>query len=389
MLPVLTYLLQANTALLLFFLAYSLVLRRLTFYGLNRLFLLFGMVFSVVYPLIDFAELARRNETLFRPIQRTIDWQIWEAIPQQTDGGSSWIWLVAVFWFGVGIMTVRLAVQLLSLYRIHRCSQPATYKGFRFRAVSENFNPFSFGQTIYLNPSRHSAEELGPILQHERVHVREWHTLDVLLAELGTVFFWFNPASWFLKRAIKENLEFGVDRQMLRSGLDAKNYQYMLVRIGGLRVSLATNFTELTIKKRIGMMNRKPSSRRLMASYSLLLMILITLILSKMPGASVNWERGITTDAGNFSIDPKNAFAVIDTPNGTLNLIRNIQLKHRKAGSEPPTELILFSKNSEGRGMDVYVKIKDDQIEEIKILALASPHFSANNSSKKPLASLK
>ncbi|WP_421829025.1 M56 family metallopeptidase [Larkinella sp.] len=387
--PVLTYLLQANTALLLFVLAYFLGLRRLTFYGLNRLFLLFGMVFSVVYPLIDFAELARRNETLFRPIQRTIDWEILEAIPQQTDGGSIWIWLVAVFWSGVGIMTVRLVVQLLSLYRIQRRSHPATYKGFRFRAVHENFNPFSFGQTIYLNPSRHPVDELGPILQHERLHVREWHTLDVLLAELSTIFFWFNPVSWLLKRAVRENLEFRVDQHMLQSGLDAKNYQYMLVRIGGLRVTLATNFTELTIKKRIGMMNRKPSSRRLMASYSLLLMILITLILPKMPVASANRKRGILSVAGNFSIDPKNAFAVIDTPNGTLNLIRTIQLKHRKAGTKPPTELILFSKNSEGRGMDVYVKIKDDQIEQIKILALASPHFSANNSSKKPLASLK
>ena len=387
--PVLTYLLQANTALALFFVAYYLVLRRLTFYGLNRLFLLFGMVFSAIYPIIDFPDLGSSKPVLVSSIQGMVSWKILEAIPQQTDGGSIWTLLLVVIYSGVGVMTVRLAMQLLSLYGIHRCAQPATYKGFRFRAVHENFNPFSFGQTIYLNPSRHSEEELGPILQHERIHVREWHTLDVLLAELGTVFFWFNPVSWFLKRAIKENLEFGVDRQMLQSGFDAKNYQYMLVRIGGLRVTLATNFTELTIKKRIGMMNRKPSSRWFTVSYSLLLVILITLILPKMPGASVNRERGILPVAGNFSIDSKNAFAVIDTPNGTLNLIRTIQLKHRKAGTKPPTELILFSKNSEGRGMDVYVKIKDDQIEEIKILALASPHFSANNSSKKPLASLK
>ncbi|KAA9355133.1 M56 family metallopeptidase [Larkinella humicola] len=386
---VLIYLLQANTALLLFFLAYYLVLRRLTFYGLNRLSLLFGMVFSVIYPVIDFPDLSSSKPVLVSSIQRMVSWTVLETIPQQTADGSQWTWLVVVFWSGVGVMAVRLAVQLLSLHRIHRSAQPTTYKGFRFRAVHENFNPFSFGQTIYLNPSRHSEEELAPILQHERVHVREWHTLDVLLAELSTIFFWFNPVSWLLKRAVKENLEFSVDRQMLQTGFDARNYQYMLVRIGGLRATLATNFTELTIKKRIGMMNRKPSSRRLMASYSLLLMILVTLSLPKIPGASVNRERGITTDAGNFSIDPKNAFAVIDTPNGTLNLIRNIQLKHRKAGSEPPTELILFSKNSEGRGMDVYVKIKDDQIEQIKILALASPHFSANNFSKKPLASLK
>ncbi|WP_138989983.1 M56 family metallopeptidase [Larkinella sp. C7] len=383
MLPVLIYLLQANAALLLFFLAYFLVLRRLTFYGLNRLFLLFGMIFSVVYPLIDFSEFARKNETLFRPIQRTIDWGILEAIPQQTDGGNIGTWLVVVFWSGLGVMTVRLAVQLLSLCRIHRRAQPATYKGFRFRAVSENFNPFSFGPTIYLNPSRHSEEELGPILQHERVHVREWHTLDVLLAELGTVFFWFNPVSWFLKRAIKENLEFRVDQQMLRSGFDAKNYQYILVRIGGLRVTLATNFTELTIKKRIGMMNRKPSSWHFTVSYSLLLVILIVLIFPKIAPETVGRIGKTKAAVGRISDLFYNQGIEVDTPNGTANLIRTIQLKHQKAGTKPPTELILFTKNSVGRGMDVFVKLNGDQIEQARVIALAPPHFSANSLSQK------
>ena len=48
-----TYLLPANVALVLFYGAYRLVLRQLTFYGLNRLFLAFGIVFSAAYPTID------------------------------------------------------------------------------------------------------------------------------------------------------------------------------------------------------------------------------------------------------------------------------------------------------------------------------------------------
>jgi hypothetical protein len=379
--PVLTYLLQANAALLLFFLVYSLVLRRLTFYSLNRFFLLFGMVFSVLYPVINFPNL-NSKPVIVSSIQRTINWKIGEVIPQQTAIESQWTWLAVVFWSGVGVMTVRLAVQLLSLYGIHRRAQPATYKGFRFRAVHENFNPFSFGQTIYLNPTRHPADELGPILHHEQIHVREWHTLDVLLAELGTVFFWFNPVSWFLKRAVKENLEFSVDRQMLQTGFDAKNYQYMLVRISGLRVTLATNFTELTVKKRIGMMNRKPSSRRLIVSYGLLLMIVTVLVFPKMTPENIRRIGKSKTAYGRDSNRLHFQAMDVDTPNGTANLIRNIQLKHRKAGTKPPTELILFTKNSAGRGMDVFVKLNRGQIEQAYVIALAPPHFSANSLSQ-------
>lgn len=385
----LLYLLQASTALVLFFLGYCLVFRRLTFYALNRLFLLVGIIFSIVYPLIDLAELSKGSALLTNPIHLAIDWHVVESIQSQAHFRGGWPLVLFVFWSGVGLMTLRLLVQLMSFVHIHRKTSWALHNGIRFRQIDDDFNPFSFWQTIYLNPAKHSPEELEPILQHEQIHVSEWHTLDILLAELCLVFFWFNPVSWFIKKAMKENLEFRVDQQLLKGGFDAKNYQYMLVRIGGLRVTLATNFTELTLKKRIGMMNRKPSPRKLMTSYILLLVIVGILILSKMPGASVNRTREMASMASDFSMNPETAFAVIDTPNGTLNLIKQIQLKSRKAGKEPPNELILFSKNSAGRGMDVYVKLKDDQIEQLKILALAPPHFSERNFSTKPLGKLK
>ncbi|GAB3897038.1 hypothetical protein GCM10028803_15090 [Larkinella knui] len=387
--PLSIYLLQANTALLLFFLGYRIGLRRLTFFVLNRLFLLFGLVFSVVYPLIDFPIVAKSNATVIGPIQRAMDWEVLAAIPEQTALQGSWHLVLIVFWAGVGIMALRLAVQLGSLYHLHRKAQPTSYKGFRFRAVRDDFNPFSFWQTIYLNPARHANEELVPILQHEQIHVAEWHTLDVLLAEWSTVFFWFNPASWLIRQAIKENLEFRVDQRMLETGLDSKNYQYMLVRVGGLKAALGINFTTLTIKKRIGMMNREPSSRKRIASYSLLPVILLVLILPKTTRETGVRLGTAKTAFGNFLIDRQSPLAVVDTPNGTANLVREIRLKSRKAGKVPPTELILFSKNSAGRGMDVYVKLDGDQIEQAKILALAPPDFIPNERAEKPLGNIK
>ncbi|QDA59870.1 M56 family metallopeptidase [Hymenobacter jejuensis] len=268
----LLYLVKANGALVLFGLAYYVVLRRLTFYTLNRAFLLFALLFSAAYPLLDIGQLFARQQELGATLQLIApDWQAL-AVPTPT-GFDYWQLLVSVYWVGMGLMAARLLGQLASLYRLHRTSPPAQVLGMRVRRLSGDLNPFSFGQTIYLNPEQHRPEELPMILQHEQVHVSQGHTLDVLLAQAQVVAFWFNPAAWLLKQAIQENLEFVTDRKVLQTGLDSRAYQYSLVRLNGLAQSssLVNNFNFLTLKNRIAMINKKRSSAVHLLSYALLL----------------------------------------------------------------------------------------------------------------------
>lgn len=376
------YLFQANVALVLFFLGYQLVFRQLTFYGLNRFFLLFGLLFSVSYPLIDFAGLIRPQDSLISPVPWAFDWKMIAASVVTEPGWNGWEWVLTGFWAGFGLMAMRFLVQLASVYHLHRQSKPALTNGIRFRVVSDDFTPFSFGPTIYLNPARHSSTELGPILRHEQFHVREWHTLDVLLAEGITIFFWFNPVSWFVKWAIKENLEFRVDQRMLEAGMDAKTYQYLLVQIGGTKTDLGTNFTAPILRKRIGMMNRKPSARACKNYYPLLFLVLLTiLILPKLESYRVQAATPLAAISGAFSSQSNN-LAALDTLAGTANRIREIQRKNKKNG-KALREMILFTKNRVGVGMDLHVKMNDDRIEELKILALASPEFTQQRLHKK------
>jgi len=258
------YLLRVNIALVLFYLVYFLVLRRLTFYTLNRAFLLFGIGFSVVYPFVDLSTLmARHQEFNHQIIYFQPDWMVGQLTQRQT-AFNYWQVLPVILWAGVSLMLGRFLMQLASLYRIHLLSRPARYLHFLFRQVTENINPFSFGRNIYLNPDKHTLQELGPILQHEHIHVQDRHTLDVLVSELCTAFFWFNPGAWLLNLAVKQNLEFIADRKVLSTGLDSKIYQYSLVRISSLNrngSALANNFNFLNLKTRIAMMNKKPSTR--------------------------------------------------------------------------------------------------------------------------------
>jgi len=270
-------LLKINLVLLLFAAAYHLVLRRLTFYMLNRCFLVLGILFSTVYPFIDLTDFFH---------QQQMDNGVVAYLPQLNQQAAdlmpkgflinNWPILSAVFYLGVLFMTLRLAVQFISLYKIHRKSSPGKVANYQVRLLKESVSPFSFWQTVYVNPNLHSDNELDAILAHEMVHVKQWHTLDIILAELSVVFYWFNPGVWLMKKAVKENLEFITDQRILKKGMDKKAYQYSLLGVGQLNASVAivNNFNLSDLKKRIQMMNLKRSSKINLGRYALVVPVL-------------------------------------------------------------------------------------------------------------------
>ena len=192
-----------------------------------------------------------------------------------------WYWAEITFWVGVFAFTVRFLVQLFSLYKMNLRSKPAMIDDLAIKIIEGDAGPFSFWQNIYINPDKHTQDDLHAILQHEQVHVEEWHVLDVLLAEISTIFYWFNPGVWLIKKAIKENLEFITDRKIVQQGIDRKAYQYSLLSVGLATTSnsIVNNFNLSTIKKRIIMMNTQQSSRLNLTRYTFVLPVITILLL--------------------------------------------------------------------------------------------------------------
>ncbi len=287
------YLLKVNVALVLFYAGYHVVLRRYTFHKLNRFYLLTGLIYSALYPLADLSGILDTHEGLKKKILvLTPDWQnsVSGMMSQAEDqAGVYWQIALIVFWTGVIFMSLRLGIQLISLLRLHLQSSVFSSGEIRFRKISKPVNPFSFWRSIYVNPECHEASELQSILEHEQVHVKQLHTFDVLLAELSTVFYWFNPGVWLMKKAIKANLEFITDREVIQSGIDSKKYQYALLKINVLpQNSLpVNNFHFLTIKRRIAMINKKPTGRINLGGYLLILpaIMLSVLVVSASKGS--------------------------------------------------------------------------------------------------------
>jgi beta-lactamase regulating signal transducer with metallopeptidase domain len=273
-------LLKINLVLILFSATYYLVLRRLTFYSLNRAFLVFGIVFSSAYPFINLTGFltGRNSVPAFVP---ELNQQVSQLVKQNA---VPFIWqiLSILFYAGVVLMALRLLVQFISLYRMHQNSSPDKLNQYPVRILTDEVSPFSFWQTIYINPGLHKKEDLPNILAHEKVHVEQWHTLDIILAEICVVFYWFNPGVWLMKKAVRENIEFITDARILRKGIDKKAYQYSLLDVGTLQPSVAivNNFNLSDLKKRIKMMNARRSSKVNLTRYMLVLPVLMCVTLA-------------------------------------------------------------------------------------------------------------
>lgn len=279
------YLLKANLSILIFYFGYRLFLKQFTFYSLNRIYLLFALIYSGLYPLINLGDLFKSNPEIKQQINNiSPDWQQSVSYVNSSNvvpDSIYWQMIILVFWAGVILMMGRLIIQLSSLLVLHRKSEQAVSGDLNYRIVRKKVNPFSFWKTIYLNPEYHEPRELHSILEHEQVHVNQLHSLDVMIAEICTVFNWFNPGAWLIKDAIQANLEFITDLEVLNSGIDSKEYQYALLKINVLPQNKlpVNNFHLLTIKRRIAMMNKKQSRRIKKGIYIFLLPAIMCLVL--------------------------------------------------------------------------------------------------------------
>ncbi|HET9505560.1 MAG TPA: M56 family metallopeptidase, partial [Hymenobacter sp.] len=234
----LLYLLKAHMVLALSVAAYYGLLRRLTFFRLNRAYLLLALLFAAVYPALPMPGLLPA-EVPTAPL--VVAWTLPNApatgpavaLPPPATPGPDWPLLaLGLYASGVAVLLGRLLVQLLALARLRRATRPThTAAGAPYRELPAPGDPFSFGRTIYLYPGQHTAAELAVVVTHEQAHVRQGHTLDVLLAHVGTALFWPSPAAWLLRRAVLDNLEYLADAATLRTGLDRRAYQYCLLQL--------------------------------------------------------------------------------------------------------------------------------------------------------------
>ncbi|TDD97484.1 M56 family metallopeptidase [Flavobacterium cellulosilyticum] len=274
----LIYSLKSNGLIGMFFLAYYILLRKETFFNSNRWFLLLGLITSVVLPLVVFTK-----TVWVKPIPNNFDWsKIPVATPVVNETLEiNWYLILAILYLiGIVLLTLKFVFDFRSLHQVLKGKTIQHQADYKLLDVTKNVAPFTYFNYIVYNSSLYSAAELANILEHEKVHSTQNHTVDVLISRLFCIAFWFNPFMWLYKKAIIQNLEFIADSEASKNIADKKAYQLTLLKITTQQncVAITNHFFQSLIKKRIVMLNKNQSKKRNYWKYVAVLPALIAFV---------------------------------------------------------------------------------------------------------------
>jgi TonB family protein len=255
------YLVQSTMTLMVLYAVYWLFLRRDTFFHINRFYLILTLLLSLIMPLFDIRLFANGPVSPVTILLDTVTITP-EKLEKVRSGHLSWFEMAGVIYLtGIAIFTIRFMIQLIQLGLIVRRNKITRREGMKIVFVDRGYSPFSFFNLVFIRKEYYVDDKLTPVLTHEKVHIRQFHTLDLLLAEIVTIVQWFNPFAWLLGRSIKTNHEFLADEGVLKKGFLKRDYQTLILNEAmGLQVNnLTNNFNVSLIKNRIKMMTKSRS----------------------------------------------------------------------------------------------------------------------------------
>ncbi|MGQ8335234.1 TonB family protein [Sunxiuqinia sp. A32] len=264
------YLLESGVSLGALSMIYFMFLRKETFFKANRLFLLFSIVFSSVLPFFHLKiwEVGNSSKLVVSNYGAP---NMLETITVNSSRLSSFLadWistsnmLISGYLFVAIVMFLLIFFRIFQIFRIISKGQMVQKDGIKYVYINEDSSPYSFLDYLFVSNNLESKPGWEKMLAHESEHIRQGHTVDILILELVSIFQWFNPFYWLLRRIIKENHEYMADQAVLNKGVAIDLYKEILVtQFIGTQFSIANNFNSSLIKSRLKMMTKMKSSNK-------------------------------------------------------------------------------------------------------------------------------
>ncbi|MDN0073002.1 M56 family metallopeptidase [Bacteroides caecigallinarum] len=384
------YLLQVNLGIILFYALYKLICTRDTLFNSRRLILILALILPFIIPLIDIREWMETRDSLVMLTNFDYSTTIPEIVvgTAGTEPGNQVFviseWIKNIYIAGILALSVRLIVQTISLYLIILRTPEKTVNGIRIKCMKDKSGPFSFFNWIFLNPDNVKEEEMSEILTHEMAHVRQKHSIDVIISELVNICCWINPFAWLMKREVRLNLEFLADRKVMDAGFATKSYQYHLLGLTySHKYGLSNNFNFSHLKQRIIMMNKKKTNGAGHIKYALFAIPAFALLLAGNISCSSEATKTddvkenaatVKPDVEEVPIDKPvtkdEAFAVVEQmpefPGGMKELMTYLKdnIKYPKAAQD---------KKVQGRVIVQFVVEKDGTPTEFNVVRSVDP----------------
>lgn len=274
--PWIDYLLKVAVFLAAVYLFYHYLLRNDVHFLGNRLFLLAMLPVSFLLPLAPLQSPFR--SLTFYPALLSAS----PAMPAAAPAAPVFaVIAIALYWTVAALFVLRILFHLLHLYRLQRRHPRERLQNVTLVRVGSPIPPFSFFNRIFLHTVKSiDAVEIRQIISHESVHIRQLHSLDILLMELAVALQWFNPVVWLYRKALKETHEYLADREVIAQGFNADGYRLLLFeqQFGAKLFEFASHLKQSQIKRRMFMMNRMEGAAK--APYKIILALPLIALLA-------------------------------------------------------------------------------------------------------------
>lgn len=264
-----------------FYLAYLALFQNRKQFLFNRIYLPVSLALSFLVPLITFttvnyieAPVADANSFAFLN-QAAVATEMYSESPE--------LWPHYLFGFyilGIAGFLLHLMAGHFNAIRMVQKSRVKNLFGCRVHITQKDVHPFSFFNKIVLSENTLNSPNLKMIVTHENIHVKEKHTIDILFTELLFLLQWFNPFAWLIKDAVKNNLEYKTDDEIVKTN-DPQTYQLAMVALADKK-GVAPFLTALNgsqLKNRIIMMKKKTENRFALLKQLVLLPLLAVLVM--------------------------------------------------------------------------------------------------------------
>lgn len=194
-------------------------------------------------------------------------------------------------WLQIGLVTYLIVSSLILIklvfnvfvFLVHILRfKKQRYEDFTLVMTNSSKGSFSFLRWVFVNPKELTEKELESIITHEKIHVSQHHTIDLLLIELLTAVMWFNPVVWMMRKSLQQLHEYLADEGVLCAGIDKLQYQALLLnQVAEERlIGLSSNFNHSLIKKRIMMMTKQKTNQKTKLKIAALLPLAAILFLA-------------------------------------------------------------------------------------------------------------
>ena len=382
MTPFLLYIARSSLYLALFYAFFLLVMRRTTFFRLNRVLLLFGTLACFLLPIL-------RVRTVVAPqiVLGPLTAVSAEADPAGPSATSPVPYLEIIYMIGfLAVLAWTITAYVRMRRTIRKGAAEPLEDGTKLVLMDGDIPSFSWAHTIV--SSRKDAETNPAMLLHERAHIQKGHTLDTLWFTGVVLVHWFNPLVWIALSELKLLHEYEADETVLDKGIDATQYQLLLVRkaVGEKRFSLANGFQHANLKNRIDMMLKTPSSAWRRLAWLAILPFLAGAMFLVNPARA----KAVSMDPETLAVSQETAFVAPTAPEDTIKALPfdlievkptfnggdagefskwvNENLKYPKAAYEAGVQ---------GRILLQFTIGKDGKVGDVQVLRSANPDLDA------------